>query len=392
MTKMIESPMSWARLLGLLQTDGNFYFVFDKKDNAFKPRVTITVTPKRGKFITKIKDFLKSNGINVTKTNANPDRSVNISVERTRNCLVLINQIDLLDQKGFSLLDQKKRDFEILKEAIRLNDAGKVNGARTLETKKKLVDLKARLSEKELQTPSTSASNQRMDVLAEQLGLIDDTWKGSADKEWEKIKTITTDKTNAMVALSETVKGNVQNIPTELGEFMSGVWEGDGSFQISIKTHVDAYGNAVVVRPANKSPWKRRLIEIKPEINLTDHSLQSSNGLYCIALNLFSSKPKAISKVGSGKRADRLYLKSVADLQAFVLPFFERFPPSYERALYRFKAFRLVLKYYKKILQSESKHLFVVKSILESEYFDGEQRKPLIEYNELIKKQFNKDK
>jgi len=324
MTKIIESPMSWARLLGLLQTDGNFYFIFDKKDNAFKPRVTITVTRKRAKFITKIKDFLKSNGINVAEPYANADRGVNISVERIGNCLILINQIDLLDQKGFSLLDQKKRDFEILKEAIRLNDAGKVKGVRTLETKKKLVDLKARLSEKELQTPRTFSSN------------------------------------------------------------------------ISIKTHVDKDGNAVVVRPANKSPWKRRFIEIKPEINLTDHSLASafagSNGLYLIALNLFSSKPKAISNVGSGKRADRLYLKSVADLQAFVLPFFERFPPSYERALYRFKAFRLVLKYYKNILQSESKHLFIVKSILESEYFDSEQRKPFIVYAELIKKQFNKDK
>ena len=50
-------PMTWARLIGLIQADGNFDFSVDS-DQTLRPKVTVTVTGKRELLIRKIHDFL----------------------------------------------------------------------------------------------------------------------------------------------------------------------------------------------------------------------------------------------------------------------------------------------------------------------------------------------
>lgn len=389
--KLQESPMTWARLLGLIQADGNFYFSMDE-DFALRPKITVSVTPKRDLFINKIYDFLKKEGFNPIKNvSENNERATNIVISRIDQCARLLEKINLLEQGGLSLVGQKKIDCEILKEVINLNKTGKAaDGSRTLDTKLKLVDLKDKLSTKPLET--NVLDQESANLLAEQLKV--DNWYNSASAEWREITNKAEKGTEEMIALSRRYQGNSKDIPQALGEFMSGVWDGDGSFQISIKSHVTKDGGPVIVTPKNKSPWKRRFIEIKPELSLTDHvkNSTSKNPLFIISENLFSSKPIKVSIVSQDKKAERQYYKSVADINKFVLPFFERFPPSYERALYRFKAFRLVTNAYNKILKNRSYNIVIVKAILESPFFSGEavRHKSLSDYVSLIDKQFGK--
>lgn len=384
------APMTWARLIGLIQADGNFYFSVDS-DQTLRPKVTVTVTGKRELLIRKIHDFLIAEGFK-PQTNMSDDntRTTNIVIERIDQCERLLEKINLLE---ISLVGQKKLDCEILKQVIHLNNNGKaIDGSRTLEAKLKLVDLKDRLSAKPLE--KNDEDNESANTLAKRFGITD--WKSSAQDEWTAINDKTTRANNTMIDLSAKYKGNSKDIPQALGEFVSGLWCGDGSFQISVKSHQAPDGGPVIVRPKNKPPWKRRFIEIKPETTLTAHEQSSNNQnpLYIISENLFSSKTKKSFKVSRDKKAARYYIKSVSDINEYVIPFFERFPPSYERALYRFRTFRFVAQAYEKIRNSPVLHKRVVKFLFSSPFFGGEEvrEKTYDEYMILINKQFNRNK
>ena len=404
-TRLKKSPMTWARFLGILQTDGCISWSFDK-DKAFHPKIIISITGKRPEFINQIADFLKDHGLKVQISNetftpeGKSERAVNLTIERMDQCQKLINYIDKLNTDPFpiSLVDQKKFDYEILKKIFELNKLRKK--AKTESEKAAICSQIADLKEVFHQEKVGHKHKDKQEFF--NIFRIKNTsyTPGLAETIISDIEDNVRNISDQMVKLSQNFT-TIADIPEPLGEFLAGVFNGDGSFQIDLISHVNEDGSPQFANPTDpkRTPWRRPFFEIRPEITLTlKGKSRFGNLIFNIAFNILElPKTKQTSQkneptivdVGDNKDATRLCIRRKGVLKDSVIPFFERFCPSFDRALNRFRIFRVAVNNDELIRNRVERAKYIVKLIYQHSDFGPENRKRTeTEYLALIEKEF----
>jgi hypothetical protein len=390
--KTVTSAMSWPRLMGLLQTDGNIYFLIEL-NKCFRPKITFSVTSKRPEFIKKIVDFLKKEDLNpqispknYLKVVNDNERGVNIYLERQKEVGKFLEKLTSCEKnKNFvSCLGEKKVDLEILKKVFLLNKE-------RIETKdlmekntllKQIFSLKLYLSENRI------GPKHKIEQLLKKFDLGDiDELRGISDNMRDAC--IKKARESDSLILQNNFEA-VENISHEMGEFLSGVWDGDGSFQVNFFSHLDTTGNKVLVTPKDptRSSWFRRCLEIKPQITLSDKATNKSelNPLFQLANHVFIGQIKAVS---SDQQANRFICNSDDNLKKRVIPFFEKFPPSTESGLNRFEIMKYIFNHKDVALEQKQVMIDCVRKVYESSFFDESLRsKTLEEILKLIDKDF----
>lgn len=331
--KLAKQLMTIPRFCGLLQSDGHFTVTYNK-EKVQNPKIILTQTSKRITWLYGIQDWLKSLGVNsalptfqTLVKNTLIERSINLTIDRVncRKLLLLIEEIEIT-KNTFLLFDNKRVNYLLLKESIKIKQSSKTKSL----TKKQavmLVDIK----ESGLKIGQGPKGLLR-DQLIERLGFREQQTKGYADflikKTKQKVEACGEETLN-------TVLDDPRKINPALAEFITGVFDGDGSISVGLFTHISKDG---------KKLSKRNTFEIVPSINLTSQTEENVN-LFNIINSVFGKKESInIVNVNTGGKGKRLIIKNIKLLKEYVVPFFLTYQPSIKKNRIRFKTFCKILQ------------------------------------------------
>lgn len=351
--ELAKQFMNLPRFCGLLQSDGHFTVSYDK-EKVQNPKIILSQTTKRLDWLCGIKDWLEEKGIqsrlprSVKLTDIN--RSVNLTIDRA-NCRRLISLIEKEEglQKTPLLFDNKRVHFLLLKESIRIKQSSNQKSLTEIQAKT-LVDIKES-GLKLGQGPKGLSRNS----LIERLGFANQETKGCADSIIQKIHQ---EVEGCGTEVLKTVLDNPKQINPALAEFIAGVFDGDGSFTVGLFTHLSKEG---------KKLKNRHTFEIVPSITLTTH-VEEKLFLLKIINAAFGKKQQIrllnVNKEGKGVR---LVIKSAKILKEFVVPFFEKYPPSLYKNRLKFQTFCTVLGELPLDYKNKEKVVKIVRFIYETD-------------------------
>jgi hypothetical protein len=227
--------MNAARLLGLLQSDGHFGFFWDK-DKTFRPRIYLTAgEPNKYLLDDIVIPWLKSQNIKylIHKHLTNRDTySYNLVIERQKQVSAMIALLDEATKKYPTLLvDDKLFQFLAMKECFRLTKIKNKfkTQAERAPIYKKLVDLKIKILKINAEQTRKNIPEERYKY-EQRLGVKNT--KGKANDLWISLKKEANQKSQALVNQLITTGENCTNCSFELGEYIMGIMDGDGSVQV----------------------------------------------------------------------------------------------------------------------------------------------------------------
>ena len=256
--KLANKLMNIPRFCGLLQSDGHFTVTYDK-GKVQNPKIILTQTNERIYWLYGIQDWLESLEIysilpkpKTIIQHKHCKRSINLVIDRVncRNLLFLIEKTEKI-KKTPLLFDNKRVSYFLLKESIKIKQSSNQKSL-TQNQAVMLVDIK-HSGLKLGQGPKGLSRDQLID----RLGFSKLQTKGYADFLIEDIRQ------KVKLSSTETLKillNDFKQINTALAEFITGVFDGDGSFSVGLFVHISKDG---------KKLDKRRTFEIVPSINIT---------------------------------------------------------------------------------------------------------------------------
>jgi hypothetical protein len=256
-----------------------------------------------------------------------PQRSINLTIDR-RNCRRLISLIEEeeMSKKTPLLFDNKRVNYLLLKESIRIKQSSNQKHL-TEDQAATLVDIKES-GLKQGEGPKGLTRNE----LIERLGFPKLETKDRADYLIQEIyKKVETCGAEALKTLLEDPK----QINPALGEFIAGIFDGDGSFTVGLFTHLTKDGRKLA---------NRHTFEIVPSINVTTQREDKAHLLNIINAALGKGKQIQLETVNQKGKGIRLVIKSVKVLKEYGVPFFEKDQLSCQKNRIRFQTFCTVLK------------------------------------------------
>lgn len=294
--------MNAARLLGLLQADGNFNF-FWEPDGTFRPKIVLT----SGNF-SFLKDFvtpwLQSQEINSAIESRETEYGVtyNLFVERKTQVLKLIDLLDKACETYPTLLvDSKLISYLALKKAFVLTTQKKnVQSSERYEINMQLADLKIILLEINQEQTKRNISIERSKY---EIRLKVSGSQGKAKALFEAIVAEANLKCKTLLKQLEESGENSTNSSFELGEFIVGLIEGDGSLQVGF------HQNSKKTKPN---------FHLAPMLTLTDGYVLTDQHYALLLLNKFFNNNTQIQSVEKENNADRIYIKSRKILEKIV--------------------------------------------------------------------------
>lgn len=382
--KQTIKGFTWSRLLGFIQSDG--HISFELTDGTFNPRIHITVTEKRRPLIERISSFLRKEGLVVQEQLSKPEKDkdwthgTNILIERQRNIKNFLDKVKPLEENLFppvSLFDYKKRDLELLKAALEINKQKQLS--RNLEEKLKctykILDIKEQMFKfhvgKRIKTPKEIAAMLKVSDLS----LVE----GAASSIVIACEQQILEFQTKFLKESEKWK-TIDDVPFEVGEFLAGVFEGDGCFQFIINCQ----------DPEKNEDFKRPFVGITPKISLTNQKegLEAIDPIFLLANNVFrQGKMLSVHDKHKQKQNARGWTCSATeDLEQRVVPFFRKFGFCSEHALERFELLAEFVNQKEIILKNEGKFKDFVSKLYENPHFYHET--PIEEVFDLIGKHF----
>jgi hypothetical protein len=378
----LKNLITLARICGFIQTDGHISFGMDK-DKTLNPRIIITQAESKRELLVVIKEWLYEKfqvNSNLSPANApspsvNPNdetkqqRGVNLTIDRQNNCLKLMKEIKSAE-KEFDvpfLFDKKRLAFNLVFKALHLRTIVKktVENAQIYHINQFLKEEKPGTELLEKLTP---------EELARRLGLD-----------------FTTLNKQAATALIEEAKEEVQatgkkavndldpnNIKSTLAEFIMGVIDGDGSFQVNFLTHVPVDDNK-----------NRRIFEIQPLISVTGYKGESEylyEILYKALVDPHYKKTVVCPEIDV--KADRLLIKGLDAFKTFAIPLVKKYKLCLDKNLPRFEIFCEAVENLPRFYKDKAYAIEFVTRLYEisSNY----RKKSLSEYIEIIEKHFTK--
>jgi len=331
-----NAKMSIGRFCGLIQADGHISFGLEK-DKTIRPYIILTHTCKDRQLLENIQHWLQTvHGIPSSIEGSNrPGGSLNLKVDRQTNCKKLIDLIlNEENQKNtFLFFDGKRKDFLLVKTALDLRQKQQKNTCLT-GLEKGEIALKLAHIFKELRS-------NKSDIGLGPRKISDDELKRRLtcpDKEITNQAASLISKVEAQVQkegaeVLEKVIQNPSTINEALGEVIIGDLDGDGSFSISLLTHLEQ---------KNCVPF-----EIVPNINVTD---KKNEGTYLFSIISAAFGQDSLTEPQKqGEGAMRLVLKKKESLLKYAFDFFEKHPPMLFKNIHRLKVLKYVLEQLKLI-------------------------------------------
>mgnify|MGYP006193330541 CR=1 FL=1 len=371
--ELAKQFMNLPRFCGLLQSDGHFTVSYDK-EKVQNPKIILSQTTKRLDWLCGIKDWLEEKGIQSSLPRSvkftDIKRSVNLTIDRA-NCRRLISLIEKEEglQKTPLLFDNKRVHFLLLKESIRIKQSSNQKSLTEIQAKT-LVDIFVSLKHINLAKPSLKESGLKLgqgpkglsrNSLIERLGFANQETKGCADSILQKIhQEVEVCGTEVL----KTVLDNPKQINPALAEFIVGVFDGDGSFTVGLFTHLSKEG---------KKLKKRHTFEIVPSITLTTHVEEKLFLLKIINAAFGKKKQLRLLTVNKEGKGVRLVIKSAKILKEFVVPFFEKYPPSLNKNRLKFQTFCTVLGELPLDYKNKEKVVKIVRFIYETDLNERNQ-------------------
>lgn len=356
MTVFQTSQMTPGRFIGLIQTDGHFGWFFDS-DKTLRPRVYLTTGSSNSYLLLNIvKPWLEQQGI-TSQYQEKTDKfgtSCNLYVERQKQVEKVIQIIDQASKDYSTLLvDNKLADYLALKYALkRTRDKQKVTT--TLQREVifcELADLKMILLENNNKVRNVDLVEERQKTESK-LGIKNST--GAAKQLYQKLLEEANQKSESLVNTLVNKGENCQNCSDTLGQFIAGIMDGDGSFQVGVS-----------LAPLNKPSY-----EFEPMFTLTDGYVRTRKHNIFELINQFFGNVTKPQPVG-GKNADRLYIKSrevLKNLAAFTT----KAQLVLKKNVERFKVMEKVVSNYDKVYTDQVFALSIIDDI--EKYFNVAQR------------------
>lgn len=319
----VRPVMTWAMFAGFLQTDGTITFLITS-DKVFKPSIIISQSPNQADWLEYVGDFLKQFVPSVqieTSSSLYPGRATNIRISRQANCRFIIQELDKLTVNGRPILmDAKLRDFLLLKEAFKANDL-RQNPATNLQGKQRLIDVKMTFQKIRPVVKGTLCRKQ----LEQRLNVPLNSSLGSTGSLLENIEK-QIDQIDNLLFQSLINKSFLMTL--EVCQFISGCFDGDGSFQINTLTHP--------LEDKNHTPF-----DFVPQITLTNKKEPSRpSTLYSLCSYAFKEETTKVVAVSKTIDADRYICNKLFVLRSGVTTFFDQYPPTLEQKFYRYEAMK----------------------------------------------------
>jgi|APGre2960657373_1045057.scaffolds.fasta_scaffold32799_1 hypothetical protein len=356
-TQTIQTTeMSWPRFIGLLQTDGSFIF-FWEADKTLKPKVILTAGLKNQYMLSNVvKPWLQTQGIlsQIQKKTGESGITYNLSVERQDQVLKVIDKIDQCSAKQLAqLLDEKLTDYLVLKHVLKRTKEKKTGKTKDERVAifKPLVDLKTILLEKNKAKNHQDSEKKRAET--EKKLEISDT-KGCGAALYIDLVAQSKQLSSQFVKKFGETGENCTSYSIELGQYVAGIIDGDGSFQVNFIIHED----------------KRPNYEFKPAFTLTDGGLATEKHSIFELFNRFFGNSTKVQPVQDGKNF-RLTINSEKVLSQMV-----QFIPKVQLVLVknitRFTTMKQVVGNKSKLGTDQEFALLVSESI-EMNFADSEQ-------------------
>lgn len=302
MTNSIQTTqMNWARFIGLIQTDGSFAWFWDRKDRTFRPRVILSAGTSNRELLTIVKQWLE--GQDIVSQFQETTESCNLFVERQAQVQKVIKKIDETTEGYPTLLvDSKLVDYLALKYALKRTKE-KANVNTPLERQaifRELLDLKMIIFERNQTGRGIDMAEERKNL--EQVLGVSNT-QGLATPIYNNFLEQADQKGMQLVNQLQTTSETCDQCSEKFGQYIVGVMDGDGSFQVGF--HRD-----------NKRSQEN--YEFAPMFTLTDgYVCTKHHTIFDIFNQFFGNKAKPTG-VAEGTRADRLYIKSRTVLSKLV--------------------------------------------------------------------------
>lgn len=373
--ELVKKLMTIPRFCGLLQSDGHFTVTYDKQ-KVQNPKIILTQSSKSLEWLYGIKDWLASLGvksvlpkIETLHKKIHMKRSINLTIDRV-NCRKLLFLIEKAEKTSgtFLLFDEKRISYLLVNESIFI----KQKNRKTLTKYQAmlLVDIKCsgltknrgfqKISEKEL---------------IKRLGFPKINTKNCACL---LLQTIKEEAKNAGEKTIQNLLKNPTKINAELAEFLSGVFDGDGSFYIALLT--------ILSQEKTKLPG-RSTFRIVPSLTLTTHR-EKNQYLFKIWDAVFGGRSAfttiTVNAQGQGRR---LVIQNINRLKQYVIPFFEKNPPCIQKNQTRFKIFCNVLKKLPLDYKNKQQIIEMVCEIYKTDLYQRE--KTLEEYLKIVELYYN---
>jgi hypothetical protein len=368
-----KQKRSIGRFCGLIQSDGHISFGVDR-DKTIRPYIILTHTSKDRSFLEYIQRWLAEPAQgSISSKIEGPTRengSLNLRVERQKNCKALIALILKEEKiKGTPLLfDSKRKDFLLVIEVLNLRE--KQKGLPLGE--KQEIGLKMAHIFKEIRQNKSGKGYGRQSLsdsdLLKRLTCPSVEIKNQAANEISKIETKVQQEGSQTLA---EVRKNPKGINEALGEMTSGTLDGDGSYSVSLLTHIDQKG--------------RVPFEIVPNLNVTDKK-EEDTFLFKIIKAVFGQTTYVVQPQGDGGM--RLVLSQKKQLIEYGFPFFEKFPPILQKNVYRLEVLKNVLERLPLTKGNRQETIELVTYIYQTSLY--ERQRTLEEYLVIVNQYFDK--
>jgi len=343
----IKSQMTWPRFIGLLQTDGSFLFFWDKKDKTFRPTVILTAGQTNKYLLDElVKPWLLEQDINCSIDDKKDQiGSYNLKIERQVQVKKVIEHIDENSEKYFAqLLDEKLTDYLVLKYALqRTEDKKKVRTtAERAAIFRELIDLKVILLEKNKEKNHLNSEEERKQM--EEFLSVSDT-KENGRVKYNSLLAQASALSDQFVKKIKDTKQNCTNYPPQLGEYIAGLIDGDGSFQVNFIIHQKQKPN----------------YEFKPALTFTQGNLSTEKQNVFELLNLFFINLSKVQPVEDGKYS-RLTINSYEVLTR-VINFIDNIKLVLVKNAKRFTTLKQVVENKSKLATDQNFALLISESI-----------------------------
>ncbi len=297
---------SWARFLGLLQSDGCALYFWDKSGRGartFHPKIIITQGIHALPYLVDvIQPWLDKQGINNSIQERDSDKGIsyNLIIDRQTNIKKVLANIRtatqnlptlLVDSRLVSLLsvEYAQKEWEASKQFPQ---------ARKDQIRKVLIDLKLILR-KEISNPSPSVLAQERAEMESLFGFKNTQGQGQAI--YNSLLKQANTKGKELISEIKAKKYSFKNCPKNLQEYLAGLIEGDCSFQVNFFTRVKN---------------NKRAYEFKPMFTLTNGYVLTDKQYTMEIVNALLNSNVGAQLVGKNVKAVRLYVKPLKDVSA----------------------------------------------------------------------------
>lgn len=274
------------------------------------------------------------------------------------------------------MLDYKKRDLELLKQAFELNR--QKQKATSSEDKliftNKILDIKEEMYNfhkgPRKSTPQSNAAKLKVTDLTLVKGSASSIVASCEQKALE-VKTKLLNESSKWVTIND--------VTPEVGEFLAGVLEGDGCFQVKLDCQ----------DPEKNKKFKRPFVDLTPLITLSNQTrgLEATDPVFSLANNVFRQGRPLTSHSKGSSDALEWTCTAAEDIEQRVIPFFNRFGFCSEHALVRFEFMSKFVAQKEIILKDEEAFKSFVQELYDNPHFYHER--PIKEVFELIGKHFD---